>query len=237
MNEIMYIITGVSKGLGKALTEKLLAQNSTVIGIGRSHEFNHPKFTFIQCDLNDKDAVENLKISIPSAPVTLINNAGIIGEIKRLGEQSSPDVQEVLMVNTVAPVLLWHKIYKLVSKKDDFTLVNISSGAANRAIPSWAAYCASKAALNMLSETFYLEEKENGNNPNVYAVAPGVMDTSMQMQIRNSSEDDFSAVQNFIAMKENDALFSPEEAANRLLKLLDQPYSGEVFYDLRTTEP
>lgn len=237
MNEIIYIITGVSKGLGKALTEKLLAQNSTVIGIGRSHEFDHPKFTFIRCDLSDKSAVEGIKFSIPSSPVTLINNAGIIGEIKRLGDQSKPDVQEVLMVNTVAPVLLWHKIYKLVSKKEDFTLVNISSGAANRAIPSWAAYCASKAALNMLSETFYLEEKEKGNNLSVYAVAPGVMDTSMQIQIRNASEEEFSSVQNFIALKENDALFSSEEAANRLLKLLDKPYSGEVFYDLRSTEP
>lgn len=237
MNNMIYILTGVSKGLGKALTENLLAQNSSVIGVGRSHDFDHPKFSFIQCDLSDKSAVENIKISIPPAPVTLINNAGIIGEIKRLADQSKPDVLDVLMLNTVAPVVLWHKIYNLVSNKDDFTLVNITSGAANRAIPSWAAYCASKAALNMLSETFMLEEKEKGNNPRVYAVAPGVMDTSMQKQIRNSSEDDFSSVKNFIALKENDALFSPEEAANRLLQLLNKPYSGEVFYDLRSIEP
>src|SRR5690606_16985856 len=119
------------------------------------------------------------------------------------------------------------------SDLDDFSLVNISSGAANRAIPSWAGYCASKAALNMLTETFYLEELEKGNNPIVYAVAPGVIDTDMQVQIRSSLQSDFSSVDNFKALKSNKSLFTPKEAAVKLLYLLEKPFDGEVFQDLR----
>ena len=229
----MYIITGISRGLGEAIVHALLAEGHSVLGIGRSHSIDHPKFSFLACDLSDTKAVEQLEIPVSSGAVTLINNAGIIGRIGRLSEQGIPDVENVLTVNTVAPALLMSKVYNQASDKDAFTLVNISSGAANRAIPSWAAYCASKAALNMFSEAFFLEEKERGFSPKVYAVAPGVIDTDMQGQIRNAGKDKFSSVQNFIDMKENDALFSSEEAARRLLILLKMPYTEEVFCDLR----
>jgi len=230
----MYFVTGVSRGLGKAIALTLLENGHAVTGIGRSHSIEHSSFTFISCDLSDRSAIDQLEIPVPSDPITLINNAGILGEIGRLSEQKPLDLAEVLAVNTVAPTLLTTKVYNQVSDKNVFSLVNISSGAANRAIPSWAAYCASKAALNMLSEAFFLEERELGFCPKVYAVAPGVIDTDMQGQIRSTSEEQFSAVQNFIEMKENDALFSSEEAAQKLLLLLEKPYDDTVFYDLRS---
>lgn len=229
----MYIVTGVSRGLGKAIVEELLQKNEKVLGIGRSHSFNHPNFSFIECDLSNLEAVEKLNFPELTEKITLINNAGIIGNIKRLSEQSSNDLQYVLNVNVTAPVYILKKIYSKVKLKNDFCLVNISSGAANRAIPSWAGYCASKAALNMLTETFCLEELEKGNNPIVYAVAPGVIDTDMQVQIRSSLQSDFSSVDNFKALKSNKSLFTPKEAAVKLLYLLEKPFDGEVFQDLR----
>ena len=229
----MYIVTGVSRGLGKAIVEELLEKNEKVIGIGRSYSFNHPNFSFIECDLSDLGAVKKLNFPELTEKVTLINNAGIIGDIKRLSDQITSDLNTVLNVNVTAPIYLLKSIYSKVKVKDDFSLVNISSGAANRAIPSWAGYCASKAALNMLTETFYLEELEKGNKPIVYAVAPGVIDTDMQVQIRSSLEKDFSAVENFKELKSNNSLFTPKEAAQKLLLLLDKPFKGVVFQDLR----
>ncbi|MBL1279965.1 MAG: SDR family NAD(P)-dependent oxidoreductase [Fluviicola sp.] len=231
----MYIVTGVSKGLGKAVVELLLEKGETVLGIGRNSVIEHKNYSFQRCDLSNSEQVENLKLSIPNELVTLINNAGIIGEIKRLSDQKHPDLATVLQINTVAPMLLMQKIYQAVEKKDSFTLVNISSGAANKAIPSWAGYCASKAALNMLTEAFYLEELEKGNSPKVFAISPGVIDTEMQVQIRRASENDFSAVENFKKMKEDDQLFSPKEAAKRLLNLLSSPNYTGVFHDLRNS--
>ena len=230
---MLYIITGVSKGLGKAIALQLLENGERVIGIGRKNDIQNLAFSFIQCDLSEQKQIEKIQFEMFNEPVTLINNAGMIGQIKRLSDQRELDTAEVLQLNVVAPMELSHKVYLKMYSPDEFTLVNISSGAANRSIPSWASYCASKAALNMLSETFLLEEKEKGVNCKVYSVSPGVIDTDMQKQIRSASINDFSSVENFIGMKENNDLFSPEEAASKLLKLLQLPYEGEVKYDLR----
>ncbi len=229
----MIIITGVSRGLGKAVAEKYLTKGEYVHGIGRSCDIQHSCFSFSKCDLSNLDEVRDLKFDVQTGSVTLINNAGIIGAISQLSKQKLLDIDEVMTVNVSAAMILTNIVYQQCLDKNKFTLVNISSGAARRAIPSWAAYCASKAALNMLSETFYQEEKELGNDIRVYAVSPGVIDTGMQIQIRKARKDDFSAVENFIAMKDNNELFSPENAANRLITLLERGYCGEVLADLR----
>ncbi len=229
----MYIVTGVSRGLGKAIVEELIHRNEKVIGIGRTHNFEHPNFSFLKCDLSRPENIEKLEFPELLEQVTLINNAGILGNIKRLSDQKESDLQEVLNVNVTSPILLLNLIYSKVIDKNKFTVVNISSGAANRAIPSWAGYCASKAALNMLTETFYLEELEKGNHPTVYAAAPGVIDTDMQVHIRNSDKIDFSSLENFKELKSSNSLFSTKEAAFKLFLLLQKPFKGQVFQDLR----
>lgn len=229
----MYIVTGVSRGLGKAIVEELLGLNKAVIGIGRSHNFDNPNFTFLECDLSNPNSINKLVFPKLVGHVTLINNAGVLGKIKRISDQSSLDLDQVLTVNVLSPTSLLHRVYSKVENKNNFTLVNISSGAANRAIPSWAAYCASKAALNMLTETFYLEELEKENHPIVYAVAPGVIDTDMQLEIRSADVVNFSSLESFKELKDADKLFSPREASKRLIKLLDMPFTGQVHQDLR----
>lgn len=232
----MFIVTGVSKGLGKAICDGLLEMGERVIGIGRTNTIDHPNYSFSACDLSLPGAIDRLEIHLEDGPITLINNAGIIGPIRRISDQPSLMLEEVFRVNTIAPMELTWRIYSQVKDKNAFRLVNISSGAANRAIPSWAGYCASKAALNMLSETFFLEEKEKGWYPKVYVVSPGVIDTEMQAQIRSASQDDFSSVKKFIELKSQGQLFSPQEAAHRLFNLLEQRYSDELFFDLRSVK-
>ncbi len=229
----MYIVTGVSRGLGKAIVEDLLSSNETVIGIGRCSSFEHKNYSFLSCDLSKQEEVQNLAIELPLEPITLINNAGILADIKRISSQKVLSFEETFQVNTITPMVLANSIYRKIQDKSTFTLVNISSGAANKAIPSWAGYCASKSALNMLTETFLLEEQELGNNPRVLVVAPGVIDTDMQLQIRSSHKSDFSSVENFKKMKENNQLFSPKEAANRLINLLNDKKQEDLFVDLR----
>ena len=228
----MIIITGVSRGLGKALAEYYLDKGETVIGLGRQNFIEHPNYSFFQIDLSLPTAINELDLSWVHGEVTLINNAGIIGEIGRISEMGTWDLENVLQVNAIGPMQLAKRCYNL-SSKDNFTLVNISSGAASRAIPSWAAYCASKSALNMLSETFYLEELELGRTPKVYAIAPGVIDTPMQEEIRGANPKSFSSLQNFIALKKEERLFTPSYCAKLLDQLLSKQYEGDVFYDLR----
>jgi benzil reductase ((S)-benzoin forming) len=231
---MIYIITGVSRGMGEAIAELYLQKGFQVIGVGRSHKVDHSNFSFIECDLSNTENVKTLfKGQQFDQPVTLINNAGIIGSILRISDQEDLDLEHVMTVNVTSPMLLLQSVYRNMTNKSDFTLVNISSGAANRAIPSWSSYCASKAALNMLTEAFFVEEQEKGIELKAYAVSPGVIDTGMQEQIRNASPEQFSAVDNFKQMKEDGVLYSSDEAALRLDILLSQEFSGEVKHDLR----
>ena len=229
----MYYITGVSSGLGKAVAEKLLSEGQKVTGIGRNNSIEHSNYSFLHCDLRNHASVTQLKLEVDQQECILINNAGMMGTIDRFSNSDHQLLQEVMQVNTISPMELAKNFYSQLKNKNNFTLVNISSGAAKKAIPSWAAYCASKAALSMMTEAFFLEEKELGKLPNIFCVAPGVIDTSMQTQIRNSSKEQFSSVENFKRMKNEGELFSPSEAADKLLRLLNSNTKETIFFDLR----
>lgn len=227
------IITGTSTGLGKAIAESFLEKGYSVTGIGRRHTIVHSSYTACNCDLSDHTATEQLQFGPFKSPVLLINNAGILGNVQRLSDQEHPDIGSVMAVNVIAPALLMQKLARACADDTPLTVVNISSGAAARAIPSWSSYCASKAALALLSETFYREEQEKGRSTRVYCVAPGIVDTPMQQQIRSVKPEDFSASATFHGYFDNGELITPEEAAGKLHRLLERPYSGTVYFSLR----
>eukprot|EP00521_Asterionellopsis_glacialis_P010137 CAMPEP_0195301832 /NCGR_PEP_ID=MMETSP0707-20130614/30032_1 /TAXON_ID=33640 /ORGANISM="Asterionellopsis glacialis, Strain CCMP134" /LENGTH=274 /DNA_ID=CAMNT_0040364911 /DNA_START=82 /DNA_END=906 /DNA_ORIENTATION=+ len=102
------------------------------------------------------------------------------------------------------------------------TLVNISSGAALKPYAGWGAYCASKAAVDRLTECA-LEEEKTSTNLRAYAVAPGVIDTDMQEIIRSSTEEQFPMVKKFVDIKEMGSFNTPPYVAQQILNLaLDQ---------------
>ena len=228
-------ITGVSKGLGKALATEFLKLGNEVIGIGRSHSFTDKNFRFISCDLENLEHVNKLDFGKLSSSVLFVNNAGIIGEIERISEQTSSDIQSVLNANTLAPMLLCQKILKAFAPTEGLSILNISSGAGKRAIPSWASYCASKAALDIFSETIYLEEKERGRNVRIYALSPGVIDTEMQNKIRSKKTSSFSSSEAFKELKTSGELVQPELIAQKIIQLLAEEHSGEVIYSLKNS--
>ncbi len=215
-------ITGVSGGLGFALVHEFLANGAIVTGIGRTNSITHPNYSFLACDFSDLSQVHSLDFGKIDQNVILINNAGIIGNIQRLSDQEHPDAEAVMNVNTLAPMLLSAKIMQSTPTTIAVTIVNISSGAARRSIPSWAAYCASKAALDRFSETFYFEEKEKGRKIRVYSVAPGVIDTNMQTTIRSTNAVDFSSIERFKDLKSTNSLKSPHATASEIYKLVTQ---------------
>jgi benzil reductase ((S)-benzoin forming) len=228
-----YIITGVSRGIGKALAEHFLSKNQSVIGIGRTNSIQNPNFQFIELDLLDSSAIENLEFpTIQSEEIILINNAGIIGDIERISSMKADSIDEIMQVNVVAPIKLTRKVSEFCGNSKQFTLVNISSGAGKRPIPSWAGYCASKAAIDLFSQTFLLEEQELGKKTRVYSVSPGVIDTDMQVQIRATDESSFSSLENFQKLKTEQKLETPERIALKLDKLLNIPYSNNVLIAL-----
>jgi len=220
------VITGVSGGIGKALAEFYLEKGSRVIGIGRNNTIDHEHFHFVTCDLRDLDKVKNLDLNLSDEPILLINNAGVLGKVTRTVDQDIESLQEVLEVNVLAAMIMTGKMAVL---ENQLTVVNISSGAGKNPIPSWGAYCASKAALDMFSRVFFLEEQERGRNTKVYSIAPGVVDTNMQTTIRSLDEKNFSQKQRFVDLKETGQLVSAKEVVRKIDRMLSLPFNDEMI--------
>jgi benzil reductase ((S)-benzoin forming) len=210
----MVIITGVSRGIGFALANYYLHQGKKVVGIGRNHAIQHENFSFIPCDLGDVEAVNALSFDVIDSvqELTFIHNAGMLGEVDYHKNCSSKNLQEVMQVNVCSGAALLQKIEKQFSKQKHFNCIFISSGAGKNPISGWAAYCASKAAVDMFCRTLADEWMEWTNGLwTINALAPGVVDTDMQVRIRSTPESKFKDVQKFIDYKENGDLYSLNE--------------------------
>ena len=199
---MIYIITGTSSGIGKALAQFYLEKGDKVIGISRTNSITDNNFTHVMCDLSDKHQLHDIAlfdlVSKEDYPVRLINNAGIIGDIKRSHELTLTHYVDMAMVNLVAPQYLCSYVLSTFGFENVDTIVNISSGAAQRPVPSWGSYCATKAGMDIFAETLNEEIKELGKSTKVFNVAPGVVDTRMQEAIRGSGANNFSSHQNFV---------------------------------------
>jgi benzil reductase ((S)-benzoin forming) len=227
MEKQLYILTGSSKGLGRALVKQLLEANNTfVIGISREAVDEGDRYTHISLDLADIDQiVARIDEIFPEGDfksVTLINNAGWIGEIVPLGMLDPKGIRNIHLINVVAPAVLMNafasKYGGIAAQK---TVVNISSGAASKAVDGWSGYCASKAALNQLSLVAQKEADLYRNGIRYIALSPGVVDTPMQDSIRSASRENFSQWEKFRDLKVAGNLSTPEAPAGKVIYLLN----------------
>ncbi len=235
-----YYITGTGKGIGKALALHLLEDKENyVVGLSRNNAIKHERFEFIRVDLNHFDELNMFQfIDIRDADkIVLINNAGMIGQINHVGSIDNVSIYNTFMVNSIAPAILMNNFIKAYRNYSlEKIVLTISSGAGRHAIESWAAYCASKAAIDMFSLVADEEQKilSAGYPFKIFSVAPGIVDTQMQTQIRNTDKSNFSSVDKFIDYKNNKQLSSPEKTAELLCKILQNPDKyDEVLLDVR----
>lgn len=233
-------ITGTSRGIGKALAEIYLnKENSFVYGFSRKSTIEHKNYKHTNIDLADKQKLTNF--SFPDLPdaekIVLVNNAGLISEILRLGKLNNTDIVNDITINLAAPSVLMNQFLKQYQQYSiPRIIINVSSGAARRAIDAWGTYCAGKAGLDMISQVIAEEQKfqKPENRVKIFSTAPGVVDTKMQDQIRETDEKDFSGLQRFIDLKKNNQLFSPEKSAALISKQIDNPDDfQETIQDIR----
>ena len=230
-----YYLTGTGKGIGKALALLLLENpQNYVLGLSRNNELKHERFEFIPLDLSDFRNVSEFQfIDIQDAEkISLINNAGIIGDIKHVGTADNFSIYQTFMVNSIAPAVLMNNFIKAYQDVPvEKVILNVSSGAGRHAIESWSTYCASKAALDTYSQVANLEQNlhKKSSSVKVFSVAPGIVDTQMQNQIRAVDANDFSGVERFIEYKNKGELQSPEKTAELLNRILQNP---ELFDDV-----
>lgn len=225
-----FFITGSSRGIGLELTKALLKYNNHyVIGLSRNNEFKHDRFRHESVDLARTEELVALfpqlfEVDGPVEQAVLINNAGTLGEVGYMGELDTAKLPNVYNVNLIAPALLANEFMKRFKTLASSILVlNISSGAGGYPVDGWSGYCATKAGINMLGEVMAQEQEMRGTGVRIFNLAPGVVDTQMQEEIRGSDNQRFSGVQKFIDLKEDAALASPSVVAKSIIHLLENP--------------
>lgn len=180
------VVTGVTRGLGRALTRGFVEQGHTVLGCGRSREaveklgrsFGKPH-EFMCVDVAREEQVETWASRILAgyrAPDLLINNAGVINKVAKLWEVPGKEFAEVMDVNVkgVANVIR-HFVPAMVARTKGI-IVNFSSGWGRSGAADVAPYCASKWAVEGLTAAL-AEELPKGMA--AATLNPGVIDTDM----------------------------------------------------------
>lgn len=202
------LITGVSKGIGKATALALLEKGAKVEGWSRSTvDINHENFTHQSVDVTDASAVEEAFNSLQNkwnGIDGLINNAGL-GYFKKMEYLSMEEWHKMFDVNVHGIFNITRLAVPVMKKQESGHIINISSIAGLQGISEATAYCGTKYAVKGISEALYGEVKKR--NIKVTCIYPGSINT------------DFFV--NYDRVNANDSMMHPNDIANTIIYALE----------------
>ena len=236
MTQHLFVLTGASRGMGLAMARQLLQPGNTLLCVSRSINATLA-VQAKQVGANLIQWTQDLALGAATSArleqwlheqngdsfttCALINNAGVIPRIGPLSEVDADDLSHALRVGLEAPMQLTGAFLRATKSWTGLRKVlNISSGLGRSAMASQAGYCAAKAGMDHFTRCVALEEALKTNGAKVCSLAPGVIDTAMQEQLRAAGSDAFPDQSSFLQLKTSGSLASPEEAAQRVLTVL-----------------
>jgi benzil reductase ((S)-benzoin forming) len=238
------VLTGHSRGLGAAIAQALLERDIPVLALSRK---GNPELASrygdrlveISVDLADPEACtafaqgdELARFLGGEASALLVNNAGVVEPIGPAGGLEADAIMRAVVLNVAAPIALADAFIKATAQAEDRRILHISSGAGRNAIPGWSTYCATKAALDHHARTVVADARPNLR---IESLAPGVIDTDMQAQIRSTTPEQFVMRERFVSLKQNNELSSPQECGARIVAhFLSKAFGFDTLTDLRT---
>jgi benzil reductase ((S)-benzoin forming) len=226
------IVTGTSSGIGRALAEELVGRDWLVIGVSRRPvDVMTEKYQHVREDLADLAKVEHsllpaLERHLAAGPwrrVALVNSAADPGQMRRLDRLDGERLNQLLVTNLVAPVLLIGMCIRALPRETSMRVVNLSSGAATVAYAALGDYAVSKAGLRMAG-MIAAEEAEGREWPDyaVVSYAPGAVDTPMQALARSQPPEAFPLVERFRALHAAGSLVGADAVASDIAMFLEE---------------
>jgi NAD(P)-dependent dehydrogenase (short-subunit alcohol dehydrogenase family) len=240
----LVFVTGASSGIGLALARAVPWRDARVVNVSRRRGAPAPGFEHFPADLADPASWprvaelfgRELK-GFAGERVLFAHSAGTLEPIGFAGEVDAAAYTRQVLLNSAAPQVLGDAFLRAAREtRARCTLLVISSGAAHSVYQGWSAYGAGKAAVDQWVRTAGAEQASRGGRVRVLAVAPGIVETAMQQQIRAAGARDFPEVARFQQLHEAGELKTPDTAARQLWKLLAGDFENGAVLDLRTLE-
>ena len=246
----LFVLTGASRGMGAAIAEQLLAPDHVLLCISRQRsdalaaKADASRAICEQWPLDLSESVEaaarlqawiGLLDGASFESAALINNAAALTRIGPIDECSDAELASALRVGLEAPLLLSAAFLRATRGwVADKRVLNISSGLGRRAMAGQASYCASKAGMDHLTRAMALDEANRPNGAKLVSLAPGVIDTDMQVHMRAGDAAGFPEKANFVGLKEKGQLTSAADAAARALAYLNRAdFGASAVADVR----
>jgi benzil reductase ((S)-benzoin forming) len=248
------VLTGASRGMGDGIARALIdaghrlltlqrTPNPELEALARSRGLAIEQWAI---DLADPvPAAHRLRAWIAaldgddSRPesLTLINNAALLATPSTVDKADPAESARALRVSLEAPVVL---TAAFLAASDGWAcprkVLNVSSGLGRFALAGAAGYCAAKAGMDHFSRAVALEEAAKPRGARIVSLAPGVIDTDMQVQLRGSRDPQIAKERSrFVQMKADGALDSIDAAGAKVIAyLMRDDFGTTVVADVRT---
>jgi 3-oxoacyl-[acyl-carrier protein] reductase len=221
MTKRTFLVTGASKGIGRALSNRLASAGHHVVGVARGQDPSFPG-TLVPIDLGDSKGLAEAFADLAQRHSFdgVVNNVGFT-RMQWLGEIDLKDVDDILRVNLGPTIQTVQAVLPTLRAKGWGRIVNVSSLTVVGSLPKRSAYAAAKSAVNTLTRSWAMELAETGITVN--AVAPGPVETEM---FRRNTPAGSEAERHFLSVIPMRRLGQPEEIAAAIAFLL----SGEASY-------
>ena len=220
----MIIVTGASRGLGQAITERLIERGEEVIGLARNT--SGLKINAIECDVSDYDSVKNASKEVKrmKKPVkAFINSAGVASMNMAVTTDEST-VQKLIQINLVGTIYCCQLFAPIMLRQKQGSFINFSTIAVALALKGESVYAASKAGVESFSRTFAREMADF--NVRVNCIAPGPIRTDLLRGITNTQIEKITSQQ--VIQKQ----FQKSDVCDLVELLLDEKassISGQVL--------
>lgn len=213
------LVTGASSGIGRALSEMLVARGANVLGVSR-HPGSLPEGVVpLTADLTRREDIHALFHQIGRIDA-LVNSAGV-AYLSRIIDGNPADWEEMWRVNVMALSLCCQLALRHFPA-DGGRIVNVSSMSGHRVPPTGGFYAPTKFAVRAVTEAMRSELKAAGSPVQVACVSPGFVDTPLLEQYFRGRED--------VLQKTRDSMMmlSPEDVAGAILVILEAPPNVEI---------